>query len=326
MSITHEGTIGQKIKLIASNFKRSNYGFAGWSFDSNAANDLDNATIYGPNSSITITNIDSPGEIKTLYAVWIETESNVTMQTFDSTAEPYVSAPNGTVIALTDSRDNDTYAVAKLADSKWWMIENLRLGSNTSISLTTSDTAISNGINLDSSTTSFNGGSTDIKLNASNKLSPANPIVDSTSNIYTYGNYYTWAAAIASSYSYTSTTALTSICSYGWHLPTGGSSSEIVNLKTQLSNLAASMNSNITPTDAEMSEIFRGFPNNFVYAGYRYNSNQASKGTQGYYWTATSRASTYAYYMIISDSFVLPNNVNNTNAKYYGHSIRCIAD
>ena len=56
-----------------------------------------------------------------LYAIWVKSAG--IMQEWNGCA----GLNKGDVTALTDARDNDTYAVAKLADGKCWMIENLRL-------------------------------------------------------------------------------------------------------------------------------------------------------------------------------------------------------
>lgn len=55
----------------------------------------------------------------------------------------YTGANESAVIGLTDSRGGTTrtYQVAKLADDKCWMLDNLKLGSTTGvINLTSSDT------------------------------------------------------------------------------------------------------------------------------------------------------------------------------------------
>lgn len=116
----YQAVTGNQTTLTSPNYSRAGYGFASWNTEPDGT-----GTNYGPNQ--TIATSGSSGAGITLYANWVAAETNVTMQTFDETASPYASAPNGTVIALTDSRDNETYAVAKLADGVWWMIENLRL-------------------------------------------------------------------------------------------------------------------------------------------------------------------------------------------------------
>ena len=62
----------------------------------------------------------------TLYAHWVESTGN--LQGWND-----CSALNlNQVIGLTDTRDNNVYAVSKLADGNCWMIENLRLADTDS--------------------------------------------------------------------------------------------------------------------------------------------------------------------------------------------------
>ena len=123
--------------LWASNFKRPGYGFAGWSdkFDwVLGANDASgNGTganagyhIYGPNQTIEFTAGQYSTKGLSLYAVWVKSAGS--LQNWSGCS----SLAQGAVTALTDQRDDNTYAVAKLADGKCWMIENLRLDNTNS--------------------------------------------------------------------------------------------------------------------------------------------------------------------------------------------------
>ena len=123
--------------LWASNFKRPGYGFAGWSdkFDwVLGANDASgNGTgenagyhIYGPNETIEFTAGQYSTKGLSLYAVWVKSAGS--LQNWSGCS----SLAQGAVTALTDQRDDNTYAVAKLADGKCWMIENLRLDNTNS--------------------------------------------------------------------------------------------------------------------------------------------------------------------------------------------------
>ncbi len=124
-------------KLWPSNFKRSGYGFAGWTDKpdwSLGANDASgNGTgenagyhIYGPNQTIEFTAGQYSTEGLSLYAVWVPSAGSI--QNWSGCS----NLAQGAVTALTDQRDNNTYAVAKLADGKCWMIENLRLDNTNS--------------------------------------------------------------------------------------------------------------------------------------------------------------------------------------------------
>lgn len=79
-----------RLTLVASNFQRAGYGFAGWSLDSAATAKLANGqqvTIYGPNETISVnstflSNADPATNEITLYAVWIPEDTTYTMQSF----------------------------------------------------------------------------------------------------------------------------------------------------------------------------------------------------------------------------------------------------
>ncbi|MDO4746863.1 MAG: hypothetical protein Q4A70_00755, partial [Candidatus Saccharibacteria bacterium] len=114
-----EGTMGcQSISasatsatLLASNFSRAGYGFAGWS----TTYDYSDTTGYlGPQEYITFTAGQYTGTNNglSLYASWIKSAGNLQGWTGCSTMA------SGAVTALTDQRDGETYAVAKLADGK----------------------------------------------------------------------------------------------------------------------------------------------------------------------------------------------------------------
>ena len=114
--------------LIAPNFSRPGYGFAGWSTDFEADN---SSTIYGPNETITVPDVSSHGLI--LYPVWIASAGN--LQGWSCSNSNLTQAPTSgratltSMTALKDTRDNNVYAVAKLSDGKCWMVENLRLNA-----------------------------------------------------------------------------------------------------------------------------------------------------------------------------------------------------
>lgn len=125
--------------LLATNFSRDGYGFAGWSDAYDWATNAD-AHFYGPNEDISFAagQYYSPNEGLSLYAVWIPSagsfqDSAKVAELCGAGQESLTQAPASGVVtldsvtALTDQRDNQVYAIAKLADGNCWMIENLRL-------------------------------------------------------------------------------------------------------------------------------------------------------------------------------------------------------
>ena len=375
--------------LLASNFSRTGYGFAGWSnkFDYATNPNQEGIKFYGPQEDITFTAGEYTGSNNglALYAVWVKSEGSIQDSTKVSevcnrltTAPTDGTANLSSVSAFTDSRDNNTYAVAKLADGNCWMIENLRLqntgtdNANGSLAqgysgqfagLAAPETAWANNITTANSLYSTDGADSTINIGTSdasyrfpryNNINtptntadrPQNPTSNTFTNdsttvgMYSYGNYYTWAAAIADTIAHgsnnTSVTS-TSVCPTGWHLPKGGDKSNEAN--NEFWSLVVTGNNNGTnPANYESSTVpyytgtaeagpvadkLRSYPNNFVYSGYVYNGSVNSRGAYGFYWSSTALSSYRAYYLSLNSSNVNP--VASADFKYNGRTVRCVA-
>ena len=354
----------KQVDLLASNFKKEGYGFAGWSTDQDAASKINNTgddkpTIYGPNQMITV---DPSASTKlNLYAVWVPAETNVTMQTFNPNSEPYASKPNGTVIALKDERDEEVYAVAKLADGNYWMIENLRLDNEPELSATNTHSPSLPLTNDDEDRTTSNylsATSNDwcyftwsdpeqdalcanqSKLNTNNVTNTAtspsfsqdftNSVHDWSAgsldaNIASYGNYYNWYSATAGNGTY-STGEQGAETVAGDICPAGWilPIGDKTDAKGSFSRLDTSMGgTGEWQGSTEASNRWRSFPNNFVYSGYWYGSSAGSRGNYGYYWSSTAGDTSYAYSLYFNSDYVNPGT--DGNGKYYGFSVRCVA-
>lgn len=233
-NVTHTDVgYGDVFDLFASNYRRQGYGFAGWNTkaDGTGAN-------YGPNETIEVDNTfqayrDTANRTITLYARWVASAGYLQ----NWTCPDDMNMPIGSVTALTDMRDNDTYVVAKLADSKCWIVENLRLDdsselsaqntNNPSLPLTNiySTTSTSNYLSQPSAlaynenTNLFGWCSSDnatcynqSRLNNTNETwnsggsySPTPSTISIGNNsykklnsyVYSYGNYYNWYSATA---------------------------------------------------------------------------------------------------------------------------------
>ena len=347
----------KRVDLLASNFKKDGYGFAGWSTDQDAASKINNTgddkpTIYGPNQRITV---DPSASTKlNLYAVWVPAETNVTMQTFNPNSEPYASKPNGTVIALKDERDEEVYAVAKLADGNYWMIENLRLDNepelsaanthNPSLPLTNNheEQITSNKLSETSNNWCNDWNTTEEQiacydhsnLNTNNVANTvASPIFSQDftnsyhsnnfdNNIASYGNYYNWYSATAGNGTYNKSfgEVVGDVCPAGWTLPIGSGT----DANGSFSHLDVAMGGTGSGQGTpEASNRWRSFPNNFVYSGRWYGSSVEHRGDSGYYWSSNAIVTNLAYGLSFGSSFVDPG-MNNSN-KYYGGSVRCVA-
>ena len=406
---TVEGTMGEQsananssVTLLASNFSREGYGFAGWNTQPNYS-----GAFYGPNETIT-----TPADMSTglpLYAVWVQSAGSMQSDAASVCSGLTTAPTNGTanlssVSALTDQRDNDTYAIAKLADGKCWMIENLRLEStgtdnaNGSLSQGYGTSAVYGNFSglADAESTGFTStyaanslyysgtqegtatvdiGTTNypaLRMPRYNNLNtpadasdrPQNPTSNSftedntTVGTYSYGNYYTWPAAIADlTYNGTNSqsTTGTSLCPTGWHLPTGGlavssGSTFGVNVTGDTSTFREFYNlgyktmdevktayedtprtgysyySIITTNTAgkTATAAFRSFPNNFLYSGYFGYSSASARGSSGYYWSSAAESDGSSYLLRLNNSYVYPGTSSST--KSFGYSIRCVAD
>ncbi|MDO4746864.1 MAG: hypothetical protein Q4A70_00760 [Candidatus Saccharibacteria bacterium] len=348
--------------LLASNFSREGYGFAGWSTTYDYS---DSTGFLGPQEDIAFTAGQYTGSNNglSLYAHWIKSAGNLQGWT------GCPSLQSGIVTALTDQRDGETYAIAKLADGQCWMIENLRLEStaehNSDGTLSQgyggqfagladretpdkfSDTYSANSlysndgandtINIGTSNTAYrmpryNNINTPTTASDRPQNPTTNDATNTTSNasMYSYGNYYTWTAAIADTTDYTSGDHnTTSICPTGWKLPLGSTStgnidqgaSDPANKVPGFSYLDRKMGG--TGTDqfsAEASLRWRKYPVNTVYPGYVDSGSVYIRGTGGLFWSSTAFSSYHAYSLDLGSSFVGPG----TDYKYYGGAVRCV--
>ena len=349
-----EGQMGKQtasnnaeVTLYAPNFKRTGYGFTGW----NTSYDY-SGTTYGPNETIT-TPSDTSTNGLSLYAVWVPSAG--TMQNWNGCN----SLAQGAVTALTDNRDNDTYAVAKLADGKCWMIENLRLddtpeltASNTrnpSLPLT-NDYASNTTSNHLSSTDSAWCWNNNSSCDNQSRLRTDNTVLfisntvsdyDISTNVYSYGNYYNWYSATVGHGKYGANWASGynspgDICPVGWHLPKGGNKSrESSNEYWQLVVTGVNGGTNPANYNSEsfpyytgneavvVSNALRSYPNNFIYTGYVTGSAIYYRGSQGFYKTASAGGMSDAMSMNMSSGVVRPGTT--FSSKYEGTMVRCIS-
>ena len=319
-----------QLTLVASNFQRDGYGFAGWSLDSAAATKLANGqqvTIYGPNETISINstflaNADPATNEITLYAVWIPEDTTYTMQSFGTNECNALNV--GSVMALKDSRDNNTYMIAKLADNHCWMSENLRLNpavialddTNTnrptsSFSTEAASSSTANTLCNDDDSTcvdhvKFNSNA----LNRSYTASYDKNLVESS--WYSYGVMYNWYTATAGNgnFDMMSGNVAGDICPAGWRLPTGGATSEFNTLNTAINNGYTSVDTGL-----------RKFPANFNYSGdYNYDK-PGGRHTYGRYWSATPQSKEKAYRFGIASTGPTPAKTWN---KWDAFAVRCI--
>lgn len=397
MGITHNVVENDEVTLAASNYQRANYGFAGWStvaldpdsssFQTDLATAKAAGKVFGPNETVTVDAtllsqpvVENGVQYITLYAIWVKPAQNAVLQNWQGCS----SLNNGDVIALRDQRDNDVYAVAKLADGKCWMIENLRLDADASHNtdgllaqgyggvfaglaesesgtfqyITTANSLYYIGTQSGTATInvgSYNGPQYRIPRYNNANTDPTTVTSSTTATnqtTYSYGNVYSWPAAIADTTYYdtinTSVTS-TSICPKGWRLPLGGNKSNEAN--NEFWNLIVEeINNGINPDNYSdswapyysgtegngVSKLIRKYPNNFIYSGWLSDARATGehyRGTAGRYWTSTVKDDSIAFTMYLGNTLVYPGNDRDASVvnifdtgKYNGRTIRCIAE
>ena len=254
--------------------------------------------------------------------------------------------PNvGDITTLYDNRDEQAYQIAKLADNKYWMVENLSLAGGTSLSadntdvtsayissFTTSNNLTKNGNTIvlpGSSTSGFNTNNYSYVYNSGNKTNCG----VSGQNTPCY-SYYSWDAATLGSgrtIATENTDAPYSVCPKGWKLPTSGNSSNNEWKRGDFYKLATAYGANLESYHYDNSSATgSNFYNNagpgtipgFLLAGL-YNSGFFSSGGGGaFYWSSTSRSNTSgACYSDFNSSGVDSANSYGRNA---GFSVRCL--
>lgn len=331
-SVTQED-VPSSFNLIASNYSKVGYGFAGWSADANAGTKLlnhESVTVYGPNQVVKLdntftSNADANNQI-TLYAVWLPADTTDTMQSFSSTR--CATMNTGEYLALRDERDNDVYAVSKLADGHCWMTENLRLTpsavafSNANTNGPTADFITEAVTSQDSNTLCKTDSSACIdqvlfNANDINRGSSMTSLPSGDGTIYSwysYGVMYGWYTATAGNgdYAMSSGNVAGDICPAGWRLPTGGGRGEYVSLTNAVSGA----------NNMEKNNNLLAFPNNFIYSGdYNYDTS-GGRGTYGRYWSATPNGKAKAFRLgVASTNWVTPDGSWN---KWDAFAVRCV--
>ena len=282
-----------------------------------------NVSIASSTSNPTTMSVTGPGTL-TLAGrqSCVHTTITGTMQDF----KPCSSIANGTTGTLTDSRDGTSYAVGKLADGKFWLLDNLALDLTNSTVLNALSASNTNA-SADSLTSLrfgnraagdqyANGALGNLTIGFNNSVALVNadykdqtqPLAMEQSGTGKIGVYYNYCAASAGSYCYgngaenygsPSGNATEDICPAGWRMPTG----EYQALLTTLNNdKAAFVNALRTPLSGD-------------YVGSAY-----SQGEDGYFWSSRRADYRYMYRLNVSAS----NVSSSTSKRNVGYSVRCI--
>ena len=260
--------------------------------------------------------------------------------------------PNvGDTTTLYDARDNQAYTVAKLADGKYWMTENLNIAGGTALS--SEDTDFESTYTLPTS----NGWTVaDGKLilpASAAKNETGNDLADNTqfgTNNYAYvfnsGNkencgslgqntpcysYYSWDTATLGSgrsIAEDNTDADYSICPKNWRLPTSKNTSA-TDWQTESDFYAMAhqygLNSTTSTMESDSDFYMQAGPGttpDFLLAGYYRGQWFYNGGSIGYYWSSTSRSNQYNAFGLDFNSGSV--HLNSDSGRNFGYSIRCL--
>lgn len=218
--------------------------------------------------------------------------------TWSSTSEDFT---------LKDSRDNNTYYIRKLKDGHCWMVQNLRLGSTSAMTLTSDSSNVTSDYSLPAS----KSGNSWISTYTSAYMH-VGATSDSTNWKTTYGNYYNWVAATAGSSS-SSGSSSTSICPKRWVLPNGGNNAASPSYYYLYNTSYGANKSNFMAAANTSSDYWAG----------QYGGSISGIGSGGYWWSGTAAGFGNAYNLYISSNTIDFDNSSNYS-KGRGYSVRCV--
>ncbi|MBR3052021.1 hypothetical protein IKG60_00135 [Candidatus Saccharibacteria bacterium] len=263
-----------------------------------------------------------------------------TMQAFAAgTASTTCSAMSvGDTIDLDDARDGKDYTIAKLADGKCWMVDNLNLAGGTKLDSEKSDvpagyTQSNPYFTLPaSSTEGFSDNTVAYVYNSNNNTTKC-------TSTRSCNSYYSWLTATAGgknadgeSITGDGYNATYSICPKGWKLPTattegvsrvsgGYTGGDFYKMAIQYGMIVDSFyeSPDNVPTFYSMAGL--GTIPSFLPAGNHVAAGLINGGVGGRYWSATSTSSTYAYDLFFDSSAVYSAD---SSRRSLGYSVRCL--
>ena len=206
-----------------------------------------------------------------------------------------------------DIRDSNFYTVRKLADGNCWMTSNLKYTLTANTDAIGVDHATNNTFTFNTGSACSGNGA--CIMNANTKM------------VQNYdGYYYSWYAATAGTgtSSMASGDATGSICPKGWRLPanyTSDSDKSYGSITDKYLGFHVNTSGDYT---AKMEAI----PLQFLRAGRYDGGTFYNGGTHGRYWSSTASTAANGYNLNYNTSNTYPQN---SNAKYNGFSVRCVA-
>ena len=253
---------------------------------------------------------------------------------------------------VVDKRDEQEYTIAKLADGKYWMVENLNIAGGTALSSEDTDFDASYTLPTTDGWTVSDGKlilpASAVKNDANNNLTDSTQFgTDNYAYVFNSGNkencgasgqnipcysYYSWDTATLGSgrsIGTDNTDADYSICPKNWKLPTSrytrtfdattAADSDFYNLAI---NYGMSTGVWSQSTSNFYTQAGPSTTPDFLLAGGYYGGSFSSDGSNGYYWSASSHSnSAYARNLRFNSGFV---NSADSGYRRRGFSVRCL--
>ena len=252
---------------------------------------------------------------------------------------------------LYDKRDGQAYTIAKLADNKYWMVDNLNIAGGTELSSTDTDFDANYTLPTTNGWTTNNGKlvlpASATKNDANNNLTDNTQFsTDNYAYVFNSGNkencgasgqntpcysYYSWDASTLGSgrsISTDNTDAQYSICPKNWKLPTSRTTSA-TNWQTESNFYALAhqygLDSTVMTYENDDGFYTQAGPNtipSFLLAGRYYRGSFDVGGSVGYYWSSTSYSSAMSarYLNLYSSGVGSADGIS----RGYGYSVRCL--
>jgi uncharacterized protein (TIGR02145 family) len=213
-----------------------------------------------------------------------------------------LSGDDGNVSIFRDARDSQLYYVARLADEKCWMLDNLKYKPN--------------GDTTGTVTPGFSATQIVDPIPQAYCYNNTNKPVNNITKCGLLYNFYTASAGADSSVA--SGDVASSICPTSWRLPTGRDANGdllILNASMNAKSLSAGSNANYNQ-NWQPSGAFSG-----VYSGY-YNGGFNEQGTDGYLWSSSVASASNAFILGFYPSTVYPGHSNIGRGYWFG--VRCV--
>ena len=289
----------------------------------------------------------------------LRTMQDMTTEICDSVPTPEAFKTDGATIEdivptvmLPDARDNKLYRIAKLADGKCWMTQNLDLQKEDLLA-----GVVLNDSNTDHPATSFTLPTSQISGNDSWGDSSGQTDIETThvydiaasGNTYKYcivmqygscieygdeipaaelGNLYNWYTATAGTGTQATGSggenpyeATGSICPADWRLPNSSNNSEATDYSTLLSLYGITENpTSSTYISTDATAIYKA-PLSLVPSG-SYSGGLSGVGGYGYLWSSLAYSSRYAKFFYFIAGYVGPWSDAD---KTLGQAVRCLA-